>query len=130
MANIKYSLKFENDYNWYKLVSDKFNFDGCGYYFNKKGIDLIQPDENGLTAKECFYRYDSEGKIFKTKEPEELELLLKTKGSVNLHIKMFAEDRAKGYLPKYEFDKIVEELNPPKWFVDAVENQKFKYYEF
>jgi hypothetical protein len=125
---MKYSKKFERDYKWYLSVSDKFNFDGTNEYHNKKGIDLIQFKENGKTAKECFYLYDSEGKIKPTKEPKELKQLYKTKGSVNLHIKMYAEDRAKGYLPKVEFEDIVKELNAPDWFVKAVENQKRKYY--
>lgn len=67
-------------------------------------------------------------KFSKKFEREELERLLKTKGSVNLHIKMYAEDRAKGYLPKVEFDKICSEYDLPSWFIGAVERQKFKYY--
>ena len=63
-----------------------------------------------------------------TYEPNKLKTLLKTKGSVNLHIKMYAEDRAKGYLPKIEFDKICTEYDLPSWFIDAVENQKKKYF--
>lgn len=106
---------------------DFFNFDGCGHYFNNKGIDLIQYDVNGLSAKECFYIFDSQGRIEKTKEPEKLEQLYKTKGSVNLHIKMYAEDRAKGYLPKIEFQEIIKEIKAPEWFEKAVENQKIKY---
>jgi hypothetical protein len=125
---MKYSTKFERDYNWYLSVSDIFSFDGTKDYYNKKGIELIQFDTNGKSAKECFYLYDSNGIISKTNQPDELRSLLKTKGSVNLHIKMYSEDRAKGYLPKIEFNKICEELNLPDWFIDAVENQKYKYY--
>jgi hypothetical protein len=125
---MKYSTKFERDYNWYLSVSDIFSFDGTKDYYNKKGIELIQFDTNGKSAKECFYLYDSNGIISKTNQPDELRSLLKTKGSVNLHIKMYSEDRARGYLPKIEFNKICEELNLPDWFVDAVENQKYKYY--
>ena len=127
---MKYSKKFEQDYNWYLSVSELFNFDGCDCYINKKGKDVIQYDSDGLTAKECFYLYDSRGETRKTKEPKELHLLLKTKGSVNLHIKMYAEDRAKGRLPKIEFESMVKEFNAPDWFYDAVENQKYKYYEY
>lgn len=127
---MKYSKNFEDDYNWFLSVLDIFNFDGVNYYYNKKGDDVIITDlNNGLTAKECFYLYDSQGKIIPCKEPDLLHKLLKTKGSVNLHIKMFAEDRAKGVLPKIEFMKIVDEFNVPLWFIDAVEKQKFKYYK-
>ena len=41
---------------------------------------------------------------------------------------MYAEDRAKGTLPKIEFDKICNEFNVPSWFIKAVEKQKYKYY--
>jgi hypothetical protein len=125
---MKYSNKFERDYKWYLSVSDIFYFDGIKDYYSKKGIELIQFDENGKTAKECFYLYDTNGIVKPTFQPTELKTLLKTKGSVNLHIKMYAEDRAKGYLPKIEFEKICNEYNLPKWFIDAVENQKKKYY--
>ena len=125
---MKFSKQFESDYTWYLSVKDKFSFDGSSEYFNKKGIDIIQHDKNGLTAKECFYLFDSKGVINPTKEPIELKELLKTKGSVNLHIKMYAEDRAKGVLPRIEFDKICEEFNVPKWFIKSVEKQKHKYY--
>ena len=125
---MKFSKRFEKDYNWYTAVSDIFNFDGSNHYYNKKGIDLIQFDEKGKTAKECFYLYDSNGVIHPTSEPAELKRLFKAKGSVNLHIKMYAEDRARGYLPKCEFEKICLEVNAPQWFADAVENQKPKHY--
>lgn len=125
---MKYSKNFERDYNWYLKVSTIFTFDGTKDYYNKKGVELIQFNENGKTAKECFYLYDTNGIITPTKEPEKLKILLKTKGSVNLHIKMYAEDRARGYLPKIEFDKICLEYNLPDWFIEAVENQKHKYY--
>lgn len=125
---MKYSKNFERDYNWYLSVSDIFCFDGAKDYHNKKGIELIQFNKEGKTAKECFYLYDTNGIVKPTCEPEELKTLLKTKGSINLHIKMYAEDRARGYLPKVEFDKICVEYNLPSWFITAVENQKKKYY--
>ncbi len=125
---MKYSKNFERDYNWYLSLSDVFSFDGNKEYFSKKGVNLVQFDANGKTAKESFYIYDSKGIVIPTSEPEKLKRLLKTKGSINLHIKMYAEDRAKGYLPKVEFDKICDEYNPPTWFIHAVENQKNKYY--
>jgi hypothetical protein len=92
-------------------------------------VDLIQYNPNGKTAKECFYLYDSNGVIQETREPKELEKLYRTKGSVNLHIKMYAEDRAKGILPRMIFDQMCLEFNAPGWFGDAVEKQKVKYYD-
>ncbi|WP_299535598.1 hypothetical protein [Ulvibacterium sp.] len=126
---MKFSKKYERDYHWYLSVIDVFSFDGTEEYHNNQGVDLIQFDRRGRTAKECFYLYDSNGIIKPTCEPEKLKALYKTKGSVNLHIKMFAKDRAKGYLPRIEFEKMCKEFNVPDWFVVAVENQKEKYYE-
>lgn len=126
---MKYSGKFEKDFEWYSSVKHIFNFDGTKEYFSKKGNPIIVENPKGKTAKECFYLFDSQGKIHETKDPKKLHELLKTKGSVNLHIKMYAEDRAKGVLPKIEFIKICEEINAPEWFVKAVEKQKYKYYE-
>ena len=111
---MKYSKNFQRDYDWYLSVKDSFCFDGTDKYYNKKGVPLIQYDKNGKSAKECFYSYDSQGVIKPTNEPELLKTLLKTKGSVNLHIKMYAEDRAKGILPRIEFDKICKEFYVPK----------------
>jgi len=126
---MKYSKRFEFDYQWYLSVREVFKFDGSNGYRNKKGIDIIQPNlEKGLSAKECFYLYDSQGVIKETREPDELRDLLRTKGSVNLHIKMYAEDRGKGLLPKMLLDEMIEEFKAPKWFEGAIERQKFKYY--
>ena len=126
---MKYSKKFEKDYKWYTSIAHLFCFDGASCYINKKGVDLIRYSTKGKTAKECFYLYDSNGVIKDTCEPKELETLYRTKGSVNLHIKMYAEDRAKGVLPRMVFDQMCIEFNAPSWFVDAVENQKVKYYD-
>jgi hypothetical protein len=98
------------------------------YAFVPVVTSIVVFDENGVDAKEAFYRWDSQGRITPTKEPDLLYSLLKTKGSVNLHIKMYAEDRAKGILPKIIFDEICEEYFVPLWFIEAVENQKSKYY--
>lgn len=125
---MKFSENFERDYKWYLEVSKIFNFDGKVSYYNKKGDNLIIPSNSGLKAKECFYLYDTRGIIKPTREPEKLKTLLKTKGSVNLHIKMYAEDRAKGILPKILFNEMCEEFNAPDWFKEAVEKQKSKYY--
>ena len=147
---MKYSENFERDWNWYVKYKDVFTFDGRDRYTNKKGEDLVVFDENGKTAKECFYLWDSNGKIEPCKEPELYKQILKCKGSVNFNIKMWAEDRAKGYLPKVVFSKecrdeqekwfrereleydwqqtIEEEFELLPWMVEAVENQKLKYY--
>lgn len=124
----KYSPDFERDFNWYLKMRTKFNFDGCNGYWNKQGNDIIVFDKNGVIGKEAFYKWDSQGKITPTKHPNILHTLLKTKGSVNLHIKMYAEDRAKGLLPLIEFNDFCIKNSCPVWFKDAVEQQKLKYY--
>lgn len=125
---VKYSKSFERDYKWYLSISDLYNFDGASGYFNKKGLPIIVHDAGGVDAKTAFYYFDTQGKILPTKEPEKFRLVLRTKGSVNLHIKMYAQDRANGRLPKILFDEICEQIKAPDWFSEAVERQKSKYY--
>jgi hypothetical protein len=121
---MRFSNRFNKDFNYYLYVRHTFNFDGCNEYFSSKGVSIIQSDIKGVNGKEAFYLYDSQGVIKPTKHPNILHTLLKVKGSINLHIKMFAEDRAKGYLPKI----LLDEMNLPDWIVNAIEKQKFKYY--
>lgn len=125
----KYSPEFERDFKWYLKMRAMFNFDGSNSYHNKRGHDIIVYDKNGVSGKEAFYKFDSNGKILPTKHPNLLHTLLKTKGSVNLHIKMYAEDRAKGLFPLIEFRAFCIKYRCPTWFKEAVERQKFKYYE-
>lgn len=137
---MKYSEKFERDWNWYYKWKDEFTFDGSpasGKVFGNKTF--------GKSAKECFYIHDSQGKIIPTNEPELLEQIFKCKGSINFHIKMWAESRAKGDLPKILFSKqckedvqkvfpgdyektIEEEFELLPWMIEAVEKQRGKYY--
>ena len=126
---MKYSKSFERDYNWYRQHESFFDFDGVNVYYNNKGQSVINFNSDGKTAKESFYLYDCQGKITETKEPELLEKLFKTKGSINFHIKMWAESRADGTLPRVQFNEIIKEYDLLDWMVKAVENQKFKYYE-
>lgn len=118
---MKFSKNFERDYNWYLKYKDVFTFSGS----SPKKIET----GGKYTAKETFYLYDSQGKLVPTTEPELLQQIFKCKESINFQIKEWAQDRAKGYLPKIEFEKIVEEYKLLPWMVEAVENQKHKYYE-
>ncbi len=108
---------------WYLKVRHHFKFDG-------KPFEEIEYDRTSVNGIEAFYIADSQGKkaIKSTRHPNIYKTLFKVKGSVNLHIKMWAEDRAKGVLPKVLFEEIVKELNLPNWVIEAVENQKGKYY--
>jgi hypothetical protein len=42
---------------------------------------------------------------------------------------MWAEDRAKGVLPKILFEELIKEFELLDWIVEAVEKQKIKNYE-
>lgn len=106
------------------------NFDGKGEYFFKRD-GWVEPmftfDKNGLDGKRAFFEIDTYGKTVKTKHPNLLLALLKTKGSVNLHIKMYAEDRAACNWGAIEFRALCIKFKAPDWFRQAVERQKFNY---
>jgi len=123
----KYNSNFERDVKWYLSVRHKFNFDGCAFYYHKQGEPVIKHSNRGVSGIEAFFQYDSNGKVVETKHPNILHTLLKTKGSVNLHIKMYAEDRAACNFSKIEFRALCIQLKSPNWFREAVENQKWKY---
>ena len=115
---MKYSSNFDRDYNWYLKNKDIFGFSGS----IPKKIEL------GIkTPKECFFIFDSQGKLEPCSDPILLQQILLCKESVNFQIKEWAQDRAKGYLPKIEFEKIIKEFNLLNWQIKAVENQKYKY---
>ncbi len=125
----KYNPNFERDFSWYLSVRNIFKFDGQSAYYNKKGAPIIQYDKDGVSGKEAFFQFDSNGKIKPTKHPNILHTLLKVKGSCNLHIKMYAEDRANCNLNKMEFKDLCIQIRAPKWFWISVESQKIKFYK-
>lgn len=106
----------------------KFNFDGLHSYIDTQGNKIVNYDKNGVSGKEAFFKYDSNGVILSTRHPNIFNSLLKTKGSCNLHIKMYAQDRASCNLNKIEFRALCIYFKAPKWFRDAVEKQKVKYW--
>lgn len=120
----KYSASFNRDFNWYLYIRSIFNFDGG----DSTRHEVIY-DKNGLDGRYAFFKWDSNGILLPTKHPNILRSLLKTKGSVNLHIRMYAQGRAEGTFPLIEFRAFCIKNKVPKWFAEAVENQKFKYYD-
>lgn len=120
---MKYSNNFERDYEWYLKYKDNFTFDG-----NMDTSSKVIHDENGKSCKECFYIFDSRGKIIPTSEPELLFQIHKCKGSINFNIKMWGEDRSTGLLPSIEMDKIIREFELLDWMIESVEKQKIKYW--
>lgn len=125
---MRYSKGFERDFKWYMSVRHTFNFDGCDKYYNKRGVEIIQYDPNGVSGKEAFYKWDSGGLIVPTKHPNLLHTLLKVKGSINLHIKMLAEDRAQCNINRLELRLFCMHFKSPSWFRQAVEMQRMKYW--
>lgn len=121
---MKYSIGFERDYNWFLKYKDEFAFDGA-----IDTGDKVVFNKNGKSAKECFFLFDSRGKIVPTNESNLLFQLHKAKGAINFQIKIWAEDRASGVLPKIEFAKIIEEFELLPWMIEATERQKYKYYD-
>lgn len=125
---------FENAYP--NLVTDnglrqdlKYPIEGIFYDWNFKlnGQNKIIYDKNGIDGIRAFYELDTNGKVFPTKHPNILNSLLITKGCINLHIQMHAEDWATGLFPGLEFRALCIKLKAPHWFMEAVEHQKFKY---
>lgn len=126
----EYSENFERDFKFFLQSRNLFDFDGNNNYctvkinrYQPQGFPLIwdynklsKEDAKGFdecgryfpyTGKEAFYIWDSIGKVVPTIHPNTLKTLLKTKGSVNFHIKMWAESRAEGTLPLFELSKRV-----------------------
>lgn len=115
----KYSEGFERDYKFYYENRHVFTF--CGTLTPKH---VAISSEQGKSAKEVFYLIDSTGKNHPTNEPKLLNELLNCKASVNFHIKQWAEGRADGTLPKYEFCGEGETL---QWDVKMVKH-KYLYW--
>ena len=116
------------DISWYLKNHKLFSFSGTKEFLTKEGQQRIVTSPSGLSAVECFYIYDTTGKVVPTRQFLKLLKLYTTKASVNLHIKMYAEDRASGILPKIEFNRFCAKIKAPPWFKEAVETQKYKYY--
>lgn len=118
---MKYSENFNRDFKWFIRMRNTFDFGG-------KIPEKIAFDINGIDFKKAFHIYDSTGVLKPTKHPIALSKLLLVKGGVNLHAKMYAEDRATGLLGKLEFRAMcIFKFKSPDWFRKAVEQQKFKY---
>lgn len=105
-------------FKWLISVRNIFDFDG-----RLPKHDIVY-DPNGINGYDCFYQLDTHGKLYPTKHPEMVRRLVRTKGSVNLHIKLYKEGRQDGTLPAIDFAKIVKEYNLPKWFIKAVEGNR------
>jgi hypothetical protein len=115
------SPSFERDWNFYSANMDNFCFDGG----NEK-VEQVIFDENGLTAKEAFFYYETRGEIRPTSEPELLKKIIRCKGSLSFHFKILWPDG----ICDGDFSK--EELfssfkgTAPEWVHTAFNNQVIK----
>lgn len=123
----KISDKILSDMKWYLSIRHRYNFDGTAEYFTKKGESIIQYDPKGVSGFMAFATFDSTGRVKPTKHPNILHTLLKSKGSINLHIKMYAESMSQGLMFPFELREIAHEIKAPAWFMDSVNKQSDKY---
>lgn len=138
---MKINKQFLDNVKWFLSVRNKFNFDGNDKYYNKLGINLISDNrynknkfteddiKANYTGVEAFYLYQCNGIIVPTKHPNLLKTLHKVSRSLDLHIKMYGEDRANGILSFRELEELADELKAPEWFINAVEGTKEKAYK-
>jgi hypothetical protein len=116
---MKYSIRFNQDYEFYLSNIDKLDF--CG-----SQVDLVAVGDKDV--KRAFFDWDSQGKLTNCDTPELLRKLMITKKSVNLHIKMWAEGRLEMTLPRCDWEEIQRDFNLPEWAIKACDNQMSKIY--
>lgn len=118
----KFKPNFEKDYTFYFNNRYVFTFAGSdvGITYN------VVYSDKGKSAKECFHKLDSEGKLLPCREKELLLELLNCKAAVNLQIKLWAQSRAEYTLPLIELQEYLEFYQCPDWVLKAVEAQKTK----
>jgi hypothetical protein len=112
---MKYSKNFNRDYEFYLQNKDTFDFSGVR-------VAVVEDQEKGVSAKQSFHSFDTNGKIVPTKEPDLLRSIIVCKKSINLHIKMWAQ----GY------DEMIEPIDfylnvfvgaPPPWVEQSLRKQ-------
>lgn len=91
-----------------------------------QGIGVAEPyDPNGYSALECWWAKDTHGKTLPCREPELLSKVKRSKQSVNLQVKLWAEDVADGLLLRQS--ELVEYVHGwPEWVIRAVIEQAGK----
>lgn len=82
-------------------------------------------DSDGYSALECWWAKDTHGKMLPCREPELLAKVLRSKQSVNLQVKMWAEDVADGSLLR-QLELVTYAHGWPEWVFRAVLEQAGK----
>jgi len=88
------------------------------------GAPPLVPDPRGKSALECWVFYDTHGKTMPCAEPEVLDKVRRSKASINLMVKLWAEDLAGALLSRAEVQRYTEGW--PTWVARAVEEQAAK----
>lgn len=88
------------------------------------GVEAVA-DSSGYTALECWWARDTHGETLPCREPELLAKVIRSKQSVNLQVKLWAEDVADGMLLRQA--ELVEYVHGwPSWVLRAVLEQAAK----
>lgn len=112
---IKPTRKFIKKFAEYlSLYENGYTF--CGQNLTEKHLQFS--NENGVSAAESAFSYESFGKLLPCREFEKLIQFLTAKASINLHIEMYANDFGKTLF----YNELVE-MNLPKWVIKAIENK-------
>jgi RNAse (barnase) inhibitor barstar len=131
---IKFSEQFNRDYELYSRLKNIFTFSGVDV---RKKYHRFEYSDLGVTAKEAFYFLDTNGRYSKCNNLDELYEVLTCKISINLHIKMWAEEYLeyrKSNLPEeiaYSnlfLDDIMTEFQFPVWVEHAIVKQAEKLF--
>lgn len=109
---MKYSRAFERDYAFYHQNVDSFDFAG-------KIVPMPLADKRGLSAKRCFFMFDSTGELLPCREPELLRRLFVCKASVNLNIRLWMKGLMQEVLFPAELESMLAEYDAPRWLYDA-----------
>jgi hypothetical protein len=121
-AMVKYSKKFNRDYEFY--LSNKVRFTFCGDDPDRIDDLVIVDMTSGVSAKESFKSYDSKGRTLPTYEPQLLKSIIICKKSINLHIKMWVEgydDMMEGV--DFYMDMFDGQVRQPPWVEDSFRKQ-------
>lgn len=112
---MKYSKKFDRNYDFYLQNKDQFAFSGVK-------VTVKFDPQHGVSGKEAFHKFDTTGIMVGTTEPELLISIINCKKSINLHIKMWVE----GYEDMMEgIDFYINQFRgePPSWVEDSLRKQ-------
>lgn len=112
---MKYSQNFNRDWEFYTSNLNTLEFWGGDR------IPTVEYSVSGVSAKDCFYTYDSTGKLIPCKDHELVKSTLRFKKALNFQIKQWAEGFDDVGQP-YE-DYLTMFNNPPEWIKESLRNQ-------